>query len=61
MYGPAIEKIVGWLEKAVTVAENDRQKQSLSHLIQFYRTGDIADFDRHCIAWVADTSRPSMS
>ncbi|MEO5957933.1 MAG: dihydrofolate reductase [Opitutaceae bacterium] len=55
MYGPAIEKIVGWLEKAVTVAENEGQKQSLLHLIRFYRTGDIADFDRHCIAWVADT------
>jgi dipeptidyl-peptidase-3 len=55
MYGPAIEKIVGWLEKAVTVAENDLQKQSLQHLIKYYRTGDIADFDQHCIAWVADT------
>jgi len=55
MYGPAIEKIVGWLEKAVTVTENDRQKQSLQGLIKYYRTGDIADFDQHCIAWVADT------
>jgi len=53
--GPAIEKIVGWLEKAVTVTENDRQKQSLQGLIKYYRTGDIADFDQHCIAWVADT------
>jgi dipeptidyl-peptidase-3 len=55
MYGSAIERIVSWLEKAVTVAENDRQKQSLQHLIRYYRTGDIADFDQHCIAWVADT------
>ncbi len=55
MYGPAIEKIVGWLEKAVTVAENDQQKKSIEHLIRFYRSGDIADFDQHCIAWVADT------
>ena len=55
MYGPAIEQIVGWLEKAVTVAENDLQKQSLQHLIKYYRTGDLAEFDRHCIAWVADT------
>lgn len=55
MYGPALEKIVGWLEKAVTVAENDRQKESLQHLIRYYRTGDIADFDQHCIAWVSDT------
>jgi dipeptidyl-peptidase III len=55
MYSPAIEKIVGWLEKAMTVAENETQKKSLEHLIRFYRTGDIAEFDQHCIAWVADT------
>ena len=55
MYGPAIEHIVGWLEKAVTVAENDAQKQSLEHLIRFYRTGDINDFDQYCITWVTDT------
>lgn len=55
MYGLAIEQIVGWLEKAVTVAENEQQKKSLEYLIKYYRSGDIADFDRHCIAWVADT------
>lgn len=55
MYGPAIERIVGWLEKAVTVAENDNQKQALEHLIRFYRTGNIDDFDQYCIAWVTDT------
>lgn len=55
MYGSAIERIVGWLEKAVTVSENDLQKKSIELLIRYYRTGDIADFDQHCIAWVADT------
>ena len=55
MYGPAIEKIVGWLEKAAAVAENDRQKKSLELLIKYYRTGDLAAFDEHAIAWVADT------
>ena len=55
MYGPAIEKIVGWLEKALPLVENDLQKKSLEHLIRYYRTGDIADFDQHCIAWVSDT------
>lgn len=55
MYSPAIEKIVGWLEKAVTVAENDLQRKSLELLVRFYRTGEIADFDQYCIAWVADT------
>ncbi len=55
MYGPAIEKIVGWLEKARTVAENDTQRESIDHLIQYYRTGNIDDFDKYNIAWVSDT------
>ena len=56
MYGAAIEKIVGWLEKAATVAETDTQKKSIEHLIRYYRTGDINEFDQHCILWVKDTS-----
>jgi dipeptidyl-peptidase III len=55
MYGEAIAKIVGWLELATTVAEHEGQKKSLEHLIRFYRTGDLAAFDEHCIAWAADT------
>lgn len=56
MYGPAIEKIVGWLEKAAGVAENDAQRRTLEHLIRYYRTGDLAEFDLSCIAWVSDTN-----
>ncbi|HEY0943675.1 MAG TPA: dihydrofolate reductase, partial [Opitutaceae bacterium] len=55
MYGPAIEQIVGWLEKAATVAEHEGQRRSIEHLIRYYRTGNIDDFDQHCIAWVQDT------
>ena len=55
MYGPAIEKIVYWLEKASTVAENDVQKAWIDKLIKYYRTGDLRDFDEYNIAWVADT------
>ena len=56
MYGPAIEKIVGWLEKSATVAETDTQRKSIEHLIRYYRTGDLAEFDQHCILWVQDTT-----
>lgn len=56
MYSAAIEKIVGWLEKAVTVAENDQQKKALELLIQFYRTGDLKTFDDYSIAWVNDVN-----
>ncbi|MCB9735769.1 MAG: dihydrofolate reductase [Deltaproteobacteria bacterium] len=55
LYGEAIEKVVGWLEKAATVAENDAQKASIETLIAFYKTGDPEDFEKHGVAWVADT------
>lgn len=55
MYTQAIEKIVYWLEKAVTVAENDKQKDALQKLIIFYKTGSLKDFDEYCISWVKDT------
>lgn len=55
MYGTAIDKIVYWLEKAVTVAENDKQKKALQLLIQYYKTGDLKTFDEYSIAWVEDT------
>jgi dipeptidyl-peptidase-3 len=56
MYSPAIEKIVGWLEKAAGVAENAEQKKALELLAQYYRTGDLATFDDYSIAWVKDVN-----
>ncbi|RYD77297.1 MAG: dihydrofolate reductase, partial [Sphingobacteriales bacterium] len=53
-YSPAIEKIVFWLNKAITVAENDKQKDALQKLVKFYQTGDLKDFDTYSIAWVKD-------
>lgn len=55
MYTQSIEKIVYWLEKAVTVAENNNQKAALEKLIKFYKSGDLKDFDEYNIAWVKDT------
>lgn len=55
MYGPAIEKIVYWLEKASVVAENEKQKKWIDLLIQFLNTGDLKKFDEYSIAWVQDT------
>lgn len=56
MYTQAIEKIVYWLQKAVTVAENDNQKAALEALIKFYQTGSVRDFDLYNMAWVKDTA-----
>lgn len=55
MYGPAITEIVGWLNKARAVAENDQQRKALEHLITYYQSGDLEKFDEYNIAWVADT------
>ena len=55
MYGSAIDRIVYWMEKAVTVAENAKQKKALELLVKYYKTGDLKDFDAYNIAWVEDT------
>lgn len=55
MYSQALEKIVGWLEKAATVA-NPAQKAIIAKLIQYYKTGDLKTFDEYSIMWVQDTA-----
>lgn len=55
MYGEAIQKIIFWLEKAETVAENEVQREVIRLLIDFYRTGDLKTFDTYSIAWLKDT------
>ncbi len=57
MYGAAIDKIIGWLEKAVGVAEDAEQKKSLELLVQYYKTGDLKVWDDYNISWVKTTSR----
>jgi len=56
MYSPAIEKIVYWLQQAITVAENDKQKDALEKLVKFYQTGSLKDWDDYNIAWVQDVN-----
>jgi len=55
MYTQAIEKIVYWLEKAISVSENANQKAALEALVKFYKSGSLVDFDLYNIAWVKDT------
>lgn len=55
LYTPAIERIIGWLDKAKTVAENDAQKKVIDKLVSFYSTGDLKTFDSYAIAWVQDS------
>ena len=54
LYGQAIDKIIYWLEKALPVAENDKQKAVIEKMIQFYKDGDLKTFDEYAILWVKD-------
>ncbi len=56
LYGPAIAKIVYWLEKAAGVAENEQQKNVIDALIAYYKSGDLKQFDAYNILWVGDLS-----
>ena len=55
IYDAAIRKIVGELELAREVAENDIQKEALGYLIDYYTTGDLKTWDDFNVAWVQDT------
>ncbi len=55
LYGPAIKTIIGHLEAAREVAENDIQKKYIDELIEYYRTGDLRMWDQYNITWVGDT------
>lgn len=55
MYGAAIDKIIGWLEKAKEVAENEKQAKALGLLIEFYQTGDLQKWDDYSVAWAQAT------
>lgn len=54
LYSPALECIVGWLERAAEVA-SPTQREVIDTLIDFYHTGDLRTYDRFSIRWVQDT------
>ena len=55
LYGPAIKRVVGNLEKALAFAENDSQKAVIAKLIRYFNTGDLRDWDEYSILWLGDT------
>lgn len=55
LYGPAIQKMIGWLEKAASVAENEPQRNALELLIEYYKTGDLRKWNEYNIAWAKAT------
>ncbi len=55
LYGAAIEKIITHLERASEVAENDIQRNYITLLIEYYKSGDLRKWDEYNVAWVQDT------
>lgn len=55
LYGPALEQVVYWLNKAEAVAENDKQAAAIRNLVKYYETGDLAAWVSYNINWVNDT------
>jgi len=55
LFGPAIDRIIYWLEKAHGVAESEEQGKALGLLIEYYKTGDLNTWDDYCVAWVEST------
>lgn len=54
LYTHSLEKIVFWLKKAESVAENEAQKLVINKLIEYYQTGNLKTFDDYAILWVKD-------
>ena len=54
LYNEAITEILHWLEKAEKVAENDKQREYIRLLIQYYKTGSLKTWDDYNVAWASD-------
>lgn len=54
-YSATIGHIVENLKKAQQYAENEQQKKIITHLVDYYRTGDLRIFDRYSIEWIKET------
>ncbi|MEP0131993.1 MAG: dihydrofolate reductase [Eudoraea sp.] len=55
LYGTAIDEVIKWLEKAQTVAENEKQAKTLELLVEYYKTGSLDAWDAYAIEWATST------
>lgn len=55
LYSEALENVCYWLEKAESVAENEKQAAAFRNLVEYYRTGDLRKWDIYNINWVKET------
>ncbi len=55
LYAESLRRICEHLEEAQEYAENDKQRNIIALLLDFYRTGSLEAFDRYTIEWVGET------
>ncbi len=55
LYGSALERMIHFLELAVSVAEHPCQAEALQTLIQYYQTGELELWDVYNIQWTQCT------
>lgn len=56
LYSDAISRIVSLLGKAANYAENEAQLNTINKLVEYYKTGDLRQFDEYSILWLQDTA-----
>lgn len=53
-YSKTISRIIACLNKAKEFAENERQKQLITMLVEYYTNGDLRLFDKYSIEWLKE-------
>lgn len=55
LYSEALQHISEHLKAALAYVETELQRQSILALLEYYKTGDLQAYNRHCTLWVQDT------
>jgi len=56
LYAEPLRKVIHNLQIACDYA-SDSQKRALGHLVEYFKTGELEEFDKHSIAWLEDGPR----
>lgn len=54
LYGKALEAIAAHLKAALAYTDTEAQRLAILALLDYYKTGDLAHYNRFCILWVQD-------
>ncbi len=55
LYAKELNRVIGYIKKAMPFAKQG-QRKALEHLIRYFETGELTDFDKYNIDWVKDNS-----